>query len=230
MKKNIKSWPENDRPREKLFKLGAHQLTDTELLAILLRTGSKGESAIDLAREILNKFGDFRNMNNTDIRDWEEFKGLGKAKLSILKSAFEIANRFNSVHPHSTKLKLTFTQEVVRLHKNRMSGLKNEVFKIILLNPKNVIIDAIEISKGTPSGTSPLVREIVSKALQKFAVGIICIHNHPTGDPNPSNQDKDFTDTLKQTLKTIDIKLLDHIIFGVDSYYSFDKRIVENYV
>lgn len=226
---SIKGWPKEDRPREKLLKNGEHTLSDSELLAILLRTGIKGQTAIDLARGILRKFKTFHNMSHTDMRDWKEFKGLGKAKIAQLKAAIEIARRFNNQEEKGNKQTIASTEKAVELFKSRMRGLKNEVFKAVLCDPRNRIIEVVEIAHGTPTESYPIVREIISKALQSFSSGIICIHNHPFGKPTPSKEDEAFTSALKEAGKFMDIKLLDHIIFGEEEFYSFDKRVTKKY-
>ncbi|MFH1776909.1 MAG: DNA repair protein RadC [Candidatus Omnitrophota bacterium] len=226
----IPTWPEEDRPREKLLKNGEHTLSDSELLAILLRTGTKGQSAIDLARKILHKFKSFRKMSHTDKREWTEFKGLGMAKIAQLRAALEIARRFNYYENNSVKKPmLQYTEEVVDMFKARMRDLKYEVFKVILCDTKNRILDVVEIAQGTPVESYPIIREIISKALQSFAAGIICVHNHPQGEPEPSKDDELFTTQLRQTCKPMGIRLLDHIIFGTDEFYSFDKNCSNRY-
>ena len=226
---SIKFWPKDERPREKLFKSGEHTLTNTELLAILLRSGTKGQSAVDLSRKILSKFGTFRDMSHTDIRDWKEFKGLGQAKIAQIKAALEIARRFNNQTDQNRKTPLKTTEDVVELFKSRLRYLKNEIVKIILCDVKNRIIEVVEITQGTPTESCPMVREIISKALQGFAPGIICIHNHPLGDPLPSKDDEIFTKSLKEAAVLMGINLLDHIIFGEESFYSFEKRATASY-
>jgi DNA repair protein RadC len=228
-KGGIKNWPKDERPREKLFKSGEHTLSNTELIAILLRSGIKGQSAIDLSRKILSKFKTFRNMSHTDLRDWEEFKGLGQAKIAQLKAALEIARRFNYQEPDTKKTKINSSEEIVKMFKPRMRDLKNEVFKVILCSAKNGIIGTVEIAQGSPSESYPLTGEIISKALQNFASGIVCIHNHPSGEPTPSREDEIFTSKLRELCKSVGIRLLDHIIFGEDQYYSFDTRTAGKY-
>ncbi len=226
----IKDWPENDRPREKLLRSGEHTLSNTELLAILLRTGTKGSSAIDLARKILLKFKTFRNMSHTDINDWQEFKGLGAAKISQIRAAVEIARRYNlEKNDGKKRLKLNSSAHIVELFRARMRDLKFEVFKVILCDPRNRIIDVIELDQGTPTGSCPLIRVIIEKALQNFASGIICMHNHPGGDAKPSAEDEQFTKDLINATQIMDIKLLDHVIFGELNYYSFDKKMACGY-
>lgn len=221
--KSIKNWPSEDRPREKLFRSGEHSLSNTELLAILLRSGVKGRSALELARQILDKFCSFRNMSHTDIRDWKEFKGLGQAKISQIKAAIEIGRRFLT-EQKQVKDKIKNSKDIVDLFMGRMRDLKKEVFKILLLDSRNNIIETIEITEGTVTQANPIIREIISKALQSFAVGLVCIHNHPSGDPCPSKEDRDFTKELCRAGSIMQIKVLDHIIIGDNQYHSFADR------
>ncbi|MCD6134686.1 MAG: DNA repair protein RadC [Candidatus Omnitrophica bacterium] len=220
-KTSIKNWPKDDRPREKLFREGEHKLSNTELLAILLRSGVKGESAVSLARRILNKFGSFRNMSRTDLRDWKEFKGLGQAKIAQVKAAIEIGRRLGAEEVKEEKPKITSSKDVVRMLSFRLRDLKKEVFKVLLLDSRNRVIEIMEAEEGTVNQAYPIVREILKEALQRYAVSIICVHNHPSGDPAPSRQDKDFTTRLVKAAQTLDIRVLDHIIIGDNKYYSF---------
>jgi len=230
-KTGIVSWPEEDRPRERLLKFGEHTLTNTELLAILLRTGIKGESAVDLGRKIMQKFRTFRNMSHTDISQWREFKGLGEAKICQIKAAIELGRRFMT-EERKTEGSVESSKEVAALFMPRMRDLKKEVFKILLLNGQNNIMDikGLEINEGTVTQSSPNVREIMSKALQNFAAAIVCIHNHPSGNPNPSQEDRRFTKELVIAGKAMQIKVLDHVIIGDNKYYSFaDEGLIEEF-
>lgn len=218
--KSIKNWPKDERPREKLLRQGEHTLTNTELLAILLRTGTKGQSAIDLARQILQKFKTFRNMSHTDISQWKEFKGLGSAKISQIKAAIEIGRRFLT-EEKQPKVKIRNSKDTADIFIPRMRDLKKEVFKILLLDSHNTIIDTVEITEGTVTQANPIIREIISRALQNFASGLICVHNHPSGDTYPSKEDRDFTKGLYEAGKAMQINILDHIIIGDNKYYSF---------
>lgn len=218
---SINNWPKDDRPREKLLKNGEHTLSNTELLAILLRSGVKGQSAIGLARNILQKFKTFRNLSHTDLSCWKEFKGLGIAKITQIKAAIEIGRRFREEEVKENRPRIKSSKDVVEIFLPRMRDLKKEVFKILLLDSKNRIIDIIEIIEGTVNQATPIVREIFQKALQNFATSIICVHNHPSGEPQPSHEDNDFTKGLCGVGKTLQINILDHIIIGNDKYYSF---------
>ena len=219
--KGIKSWPQDDRPREKLLKRGAGTLSNSELLAILLRTGVKGVSAIDLARQIIDKYGTFRNMIHTDMREWKEFKGMGPAKIAQIQAALEIGRRFRDVEVRSSKQKIAAAKDIVSIIMPQMRDLKTEVFKVVYLNSNNRIIDISDATTGTVNLAMPIVREIIHAALQKFAAAIICVHNHPSANIAPSPEDKKFTQELSAAGKLMDIKVLDHIIIGDDTYFSF---------
>lgn len=223
-KSGIKSWPSDDRPREKLLKKGANTLSNSELLAILLRTGVKGSSAIDLARLIVEKFGTFRNMNQTDARDWKEFKGLGPAKIAQIQAALEIGRRFREVEVNNSKQKIASAGDVVSIVMPQMRDLKTEVFKVLYLNSNNKIIEISDAANGTVNHAMPIVREIIHAALQKFAAAVICVHNHPSANIAPSPEDKKFTQELTAAGKLMDVKLLDHIIIGDGAFYSFAEE------
>jgi len=221
--KSIKNWPKDDRPREKLFKSGEHTLSNTELIAILLRNGTHGQSAIDLSRQIISKFKTFRDLSHTDIRDWKEFKGLGPAKIAQIKAAIEIGRRLLTEN-RTSKGKINSSKDIAGLFMGRMRDLKKEVFKILLLDNHNNIIDTHEITEGTVAQAHPIIREIMSKALQAFAPVLVCVHNHPSGDSSPSREDRDFTRELCQAGKVIDVRILDHIIIGDNSFFSFADK------
>jgi len=220
----IKSWPEDDRPREKLLKKGAGALSNSELLAILLRTGTNGSSAIDIARKVMKKFGTFRNMVHTDTHDWKGFKGLGSAKVAHIQAALEIGRRFREDEANAGKQKVSSAKDIADILMPQMRDLKTEVFKVVYLDSNNRIIDIMDAATGTVNHAMPIVREIIHRALQKFAASIICVHNHPSGDPTPSQQDKEFTRCLVAGGNTLQIKVLDHIIIGNNTFYSFDDE------
>ncbi|MDE2028351.1 MAG: DNA repair protein RadC [Candidatus Omnitrophica bacterium] len=218
----IKRWPVDDRPREKLLKLGERALSDSELLSILLRTGIKGISVIDLARNILDRFGSFRVLSQVDSLVWGEFKGLGPAKLSQIKAAIEIGRRFREEELKEVRPRIKNAKDIVGLLMPRMRDLKIEVFKAVLLNAQNRVIAVVDITEGTVNKANPVIREIFQKALANFASALICVHNHPGGDPAPSVEDKIFTSRLFEAGDLMEIKVLDHIIIGNNSFYSFN--------
>jgi len=225
-KKVIRNWPEDDRPREKLLKKGAQALSNSELLAILLRTGTPGISAIDLARDVLKKFKTFRNMTHTDMRDWKDFKGLGGAKIAHIQAALEIGRRFREDEIKEVRQKIKLSKDIFDILMPRMRDLKKEVFKVVFLDSQNRIIEIYEATEGTVNKANPIIRDIFQKALQSYAVSIICVHNHPSGNKTPSQQDKDFTKKLIDVGIALEVKVLDHIIIGDNDYYSFDDEKV----
>jgi DNA repair protein RadC len=223
----IKAWPVDDRPREKLFKLGEHKLSNAELLAILLRDGSRGESALDLSRLILQKFKTFRNMSHIDSRDWLGFRGLGQAKIAQIKAAIEIGRRFNEEQIVESRPKIRFAKDVVDMLMPRMRDLKKEVFKVIFLNSQNRVIAIEDVEEGTVNHAVPIVREIFQRALQHFSVSIICVHNHPSGVATPSIDDEVFTARLFEAGEIMQIKVLDSIIIANNDFYSFEEKLVK---
>ncbi|MDD5281410.1 MAG: DNA repair protein RadC [Candidatus Omnitrophica bacterium] len=223
----INNWPNEDRPREKLLKNGEHTLNNSELLAIILRTGTKGESALDLARRILQKFNCFRSIGKQDLAHWKQIKGLGNAKISQIKAAIEIARRFSEETIREKRLKIKSSGDIINILMPRMQDLRIEVFKVLLLNSQNRIIDIIEIEEGSVNQARPIIREIYQKALQEFASFIICVHNHPSGNPRPSREDKQFTRQLVTAGEALFVKCLDHVIIGDGNYFSFsDEGII----
>ncbi|VAX37037.1 UPF0758 family protein [hydrothermal vent metagenome] len=223
----INSWPKEDRPREKLLRNGEHTLSNSELLAILLRTGTRGVSAIDLARGILEKFKTFRNMSHTDASQWQGVKGLGDAKVAQIKAAIEIGRRLGEERTKGRPKSIKCSQDIVDILMPRMRDLKKEVFKTVFLNARNEIVEVIDQHSGTVNQTQPIIREIFQKALEYFAVAIICLHNHPSGDITPSPEDKQFTHKLYDAGKIMQVTVLDHIIIGDNVFYSFsDKGLI----
>jgi DNA repair protein RadC len=220
---SIKKWPKNERPREKLFKYGEHTLTNAELLAILFRAGVRGMSAVDLGRQVIGHFKTFRNMSHTDISEMRSFKGLGDAKIAQLRASFEIARRFMS-EPKKSSSSIKSPKDAARLFMPRLRDIKKEIFQVLLLNSKNNAIDIVEIEEGTVDQATPNIREIALKALQNFAVNIITVHNHPSGEPEPSKEDIIFTKNLITACRALQINVLDHIIIGDNKYYSFAEH------
>ncbi len=220
----INEWPADDRPRERLFKMGEHRLSNSELLAILIGSGTRGQSALDLSRNILIKYKTFRNMSHTDLRDWEGFKGLGPAKLAQIRAALEIGRRFREEEIREDRPQIRSAKDIVDILMPRMRDLKNEVFKVIFLNSQNCVIAIEDIEEGTVNHASPIIREIFQRALQHFAASIICMHNHPSGNSQPSPEDQIFTNRLKESGKILQVKVMDHIIIGDGQFYSFAEE------
>jgi len=219
----ISSWPIDDRPREKLLKKGPRSLSNSELLAILIRTGTRGVNAIDLGRQLMEKFKTFRDMAHMDERDWRQFKGLGNSKIAMIQAALEIGRRFREDEVRADRQKIASAKDIADILMPQMRDLKTEVFKIVHLDSSNRIIDIEDTAKGTVNHAMPIVREIIHSALQKFSASIICVHNHPSGNVSPSKEDRLFTKSLHQASKLMEIKLLDHVIIGIDKHFSFNE-------
>lgn len=219
----ISEWPLTERPREKLIREGSHALSDAELLAIILRVGTKGSSAIDLAREVIGQFGGFRRMADADLADWRNIKGLGTAKTASLIATVEIARRFWAERS-SPLMSIKSAIEVVDRFGPHLRDLKHEVFDILLLNGKRKALGAVRMDNGTVTETSTYAREIMSVALQRGAASVILVHNHPSGDPAPSSADSDLTCRVVFAGKVMDVKVQDHVIIGDNAYYSFAEH------
>jgi DNA repair protein RadC len=210
---SIKTWPRDERPREKLLLRGAEALSDAELLAIFLRTGVKGKSAVDLARELLQQFGDLQALIKAELKEFCRSLGLGPAKYVQLQAVLEISRRyfFTSVlhketlnHPRATKQYLL----------SRLSHRHEEVFACLFLNNKNKVLNFSELFSGTIGCANVYPREIIKHALRNNAAAVIFVHNHPSGDPKPSQADIALTKRLQLTLELVDIRVLDHIVVG----------------
>lgn len=217
----IHHWPKEDRPRERLLAKGPEVLSDSELLAILLRTGVQGQSAVQLARKLLQRFGSLRRMSSVDALQWQGLKGLGAAKRAQIQAAIEIGKRCTEASVKEVALHVHSSKHVADMLMPRMRDLRIEVFKVVLLDSQNKIITIVNQSEGTVNQAYPIIREIFKKALENFAVSIICAHNHPSGLTIPSREDQSFTKRLVQAGDMLQVKVLDHIIIGDNTFYSF---------
>ena len=208
---SIKHWPEGERPREKLSALGAAALSDAELLAILLRTGSKGMSAVDLARYLLNEFGSLGRLMNAPERELVRHKGMGQASFTQFAVVREIGRRVLAEELQEGALfdSPKAAADFLRLH---LGHERVEVSLVLLLNRQNRLINCVELSRGTVAENTVYVREVVKLALDHYADSLIVAHNHPGGSAEPSPSDIEWTGRLKQALELVDVRLLDHFI------------------
>ncbi|WP_456426085.1 RadC family protein [Desulfurobacterium sp.] len=216
----VKDLPESDRPREKLLKLGAENLTDAEIIAILLRTGIKGKNVIDLAREILIRFGGIEGISEASVRELSTFKGLGKAKAITLKAAIEAGRRAGKL---KKKRKIDSPEAVVNLLEH-LRYEKVETFGILTLNTKGELINIHTVSKGGVNFAHIEPKEVFHPAVKDLAVAVILFHNHPSGNPEPSTDDIKVTRKIVQGSEILDIEIIDHIIIGRDSFFSFKEN------
>ena len=219
----IKDWPAEDRPREKLLQRGSAALTDAELLAIFLRTGTPGKSAVDLARELLSDFGSLKGLLNADQQHFCRGLGLGSAKFAQLQAVLEMAKRhFKEVLDHGNALT---SPEITKAYLSaQLRGYSYEVFACLFLDNQHRVIKLDELFRGTIDGASVYPREVVKQALYHNAAAVIFAHNHPSGITLPSQSDKQITEKLKQALALFDIRVLDHFIIGDGDPYSFAEH------
>jgi len=219
----ITDWPEAERPREKLLRVGAKNLSDTELLAIFLRTGTAGQNAVELARNLLSHFGSLNNLFSADKTMLCNFTGMGIAKYTQLQAVLEMSRR--TLNEKLEQGYLMNTPQLVRdFLRLSLAGQQHEIFMGIFLNAKHQAIATEELFTGTLTQTSVYPREIVKRALYHNAAAIIFAHNHPSGNPEPSQADKSLTQTLKKALDLIDVKVLDHFIVGDNDTLSFAEQ------
>ena len=209
----IVDWPINERPRERLLDQGAETLSDSELLAIFLRTGVKGKSAVDLARDLLNEIGGLRNLLYADVTMFCKSKGLGEAKFVQLQACLEMARRYLR-ESMDREGPLTNPDDAKKYLLMRMRDYDKEVFACLFLDTKNCVIEFEELFTGTLHSAEVHPREIIKCALKHNAHSIIFAHNHPSGKSNPSQSDIELTLMLRDALKVMDIKVLDHLVIG----------------
>lgn len=220
----IKELPMTERPREKLYSHGPEALSNEELLAIIIRTGNKSDSAIDLARKILSR--DNRglvHLRDTTMQELMKTKGVGACKAAQILAAIEIGKRINYREALS-KVKINEPSTIANLYMDEMRYLQKEHFRIVLLDTKNQIIVTEEISVGTLNASIVHPRDVFKAAIKRNSNSMILIHNHPSGDPSPSNEDINITNRLIDAGNLIGIKVLDHIIIGDNRYISFKEK------
>ena len=219
----IKNLPEEERPRERLARHGASVLSNAELLAILLRTGTREESAISLAHRILVQEQGLRYLADSNVEQLSAINGIGKAKAAQIKAAIELGKRLAAFEPGADK-PLKCPQDVAGLLMEEMRYLKKEHMKLVLLNVKCNLISVEEISVGSLNASIVHPREVFNPAIRKSSASIIMVHNHPSGDPAPSSEDISITARIAEAGKLIGIELVDHIIIGDGKYVSMKEK------
>jgi len=218
---SIKQWAEEDRPREKLVLKGKSTLSDAELLAILISTGTKNESAVELAKRILNNYkNDLNELGKLSVKQLMETKGIGEAKAITIIAALELGRR-RQASEIKEKLQLNTGTLVNQYFKTKVTELLHEEFYVLYLNNANRLLGEERISMGGLAGTIADVRIIFSYAIKYLSTSIILIHNHPSGNPKPSQLDIDQTKKIKEAGKLLDIRVLDHVIIAEAGFYSF---------
>jgi DNA repair protein RadC len=218
----IKEWPESERPREKLRDQGARALSDAELLAILLRSGTRGRSAIDLAHTHIAAFGSLRDLLTADWRAWSGKEGIGLARYAALQAALELARRY-LLEPIKVGSVLSAPSAVQRFLLAQLRDRPYEVFCVLFLNSRHRLIAFEELFRGTTDAAHVYTREVLHRALAHNAPSVILAHNHPSGDVEPSEADQAITRRIKEGLALVDVRVLDHIIVGDGRCYSFSE-------
>ena len=221
--KSIKEWPENERPRERLLRQGAATMTEAQLIAIVLRTGAGGRSALDLAMELLDTFGSLRNLEQASPGEISAIRGIGTAKAAQLKAAAELGKRmFGAATPKGPSF--ATGRDVHAFMFPKVQGLMKEVFYCLMLDVKNRLIREARISEGTLSASLVHPREAFRDAIKEAAASVIFVHNHPSGDHTPSREDILITEKLAAAGDTVGIKVLDHIIVADHGYTSMLEK------
>lgn len=219
----FKDLPDSEKPREKLVNFGSEPLSDAELLAILLRTGNKNKTVLELAQEMIKNYG-LQGLAQMEVEELKsEISGIGLAKAAEIRAVFEIAARVQNKSVNSKKT-ISGPGDVADIMINKLQHLKQEHFFTILLTTKNTIISYEEISRGGLNIASIFPREVFNKALKKGAAKMILVHNHPSGDPTPSSEDINLTNRLMEAGKLTGVRVLDHIIIGEGEYISLKEQ------
>ena len=218
---NIKAWAEEDRPREKLILKGRNTLSDAELIAILIGSGNRNETAVDLSKKILNSIdNDLNQLGKLSVSDLKKFKGIGEAKAISIVAALELGRRRKDTDTNK-KIAIKSSSDGYNEIASVLNDLKHEEFWVIYLNRKNEVIKKENISKGGVSGTIADSKIIFKNAIELLASSVILCHNHPSGNLKPSNADIELTKKLKEIGILMETPVLDHIIVGEKKYFSF---------
>lgn len=220
--KRIKNWPKDERPRERLIKFGAEALSDAQLLAVILSTGINKKTVLETAIELLDSFGGLKGLADASVSELRAFRGLGIAKISQIKASFELGKRL--LAQTESEQFLNSAQTVYNYFFPKLCNLKKEVFFTVLLDTKFRLIKEVKVSEGILNQAIIHPREIFKEAIKESAYAIILVHNHPSGDPTPSEQDIEVTKRLKKASEILEISLLDHVIIGEGRYFSMKEK------
>lgn len=220
----LKDMPEFERPREKLLELGAEALTNGELLAIILKTGARGENVVSMSNRIISEFDGLDGILSAGYNEITQIKGIKNSKASQILAIAELYRRFNTLKSQKRNFKVKCPSDLAGLLYNEFGYNNQEILKLIMLNTKNIIIGSKDIFKGGLNSSIVHPREIFSEALKRNSASIIVCHNHPSGDPTPSKEDINITLRLAECGKIVGINLLDHIIIGSNKYISLKEK------
>ena len=219
----IREWPTEDRPRERLYHKGAESLADAELLAIQLGTGVPGLSSMDVAREMLARFGSLSELASRSVAELAGLQGVGRVKAVRLAAAFELTRRLRSRNGTS-RVVLSTPEQVFARYGPLMEDLRKEVFRVALLDSQNGLLRDVVVSEGTLSASLVHPREVFKPAILESAASVILLHNHPSGDPTPSREDLRLTRQLVECSRLLDLRIHDHVIIGRERFVSLAQR------
>jgi DNA repair protein RadC len=219
----VREMPETDRPRERLEQVGAEALRDAELIAVLFRTGTRKQGAVGLADELIRRFGDLRRLSRASLQEMQQVPGVGRVKAIELKAALELGMRL-ARHQSTGRPKITAARDVFDLLKYDFKEYETERFKTVLLNTKNEVLRVVTVSTGSISETLAAPGDVFREAVRDAAAAIIVCHNHPSGNPEPSQADLRLTQELKKAGEILGVSLLDHVVFGDMRFVSLKER------
>jgi DNA repair protein RadC len=214
---------ESDRPRERLASLGPQALSNAELIAILLRVGVRGESAVAVGQRLLNKFGGLSGLHRAPFQDLVDQHGLGEAKASQIKAAIELGRRLTLESPEERPA-INSPADAAALVQYEMSALEQEHLRVILLDRRNRVMETVEVYKGSVNSSQIRIGEVFKEAVRKNASALVVVHNHPSGDPTPSPDDVAVTRAIVQAGKLLDVEVLDHLVIGQGKWASLKER------
>ncbi|MBF0328570.1 MAG: DNA repair protein RadC [Nitrospirae bacterium] len=221
--RKVKDWPESERPRERLLNNGPEALSDAQLLAIILRTGSGKTNVMELSLSLLEEFRSLKNIDDASAAELSKINGLGTAKIAQLKAAFEIGKRMMA-DPKDNRPVLSSSSAVYSFLSPALRHIKKEKFLCLMLDAKNRLLREHLVSEGTLTNSVIHPREAFKEAIKESAASVIFVHNHPSGDPTPSKEDISITERLKSTGNIVGITVLDHLIIGDGRYVSLNEQ------
>lgn len=215
----LKDIPPEDRPQEKLMAYGSKVLSNAELLALIIRTGTKEKNAVQVSQDLINQIGGLKNLNKISLKDLLNTDGIGNSKAAMIMASIELSLRLNERKEKGEKL--TSPEKIIAFAGEELKNLQKEIVRVVILDTKKQFISYRDVSIGTINMSLIHPREIFKSAIDNMADTIVIMHNHPSGDPSPSKEDMEITKRLKEAGKIIGIEVLDHIIVGDYGYYSF---------
>lgn len=220
---SVREMPAEERPRERLARLGPEALKDAELIAILFRSGSRKEGAVALAERVVKSFKDLRGLARASLEEIQAIHGIGQVKAIELKAAMELGKRLSQLHRWEQP-KIKCPKDLYQLLITDSKEYETERFRAVLLNTKNQVLKVVEVSHGSADGTMAAPRDVFRQAVREGATNVMVAHNHPSGDPEPSRADIELTQRLVEAGRLIGITVLDHIVMGDGRYVSFAER------